>query len=236
MAPKKKVAILQSNYIPWKGYFDLINMADEFIFYDEVQFTKNDWRNRNKIKTHTGIQWLTIPVRQESLSQKIKDTQITDIYWNKKHWNAISINYSKAKYFKEYKDIFEELYRKSDEKYLCEVNYKFIKLICNILGINTQINWSSNYQLIEGKTERLVSICKQAGASHYVAGPSSKNYLDERLFKHEEISIEYIDYTNYPEYNQLHGQFVHEVSVIDLILNEGPNAPRFMKSFNVFVR
>ena len=138
----KKIAILQSNYIPWKGYFDLINMVDEFIFYDEVQYTKNDWRNRNKIKTPQGIQWLTIPVRQENLEQKIKDTKISDKKWNIKHWRTISQNYSKAKYFKDYKDIFEELYLTCDEEYLSEINYKFITTINEILGIKTKLRWS----------------------------------------------------------------------------------------------
>ncbi|HIP48251.1 MAG TPA: hypothetical protein EYG92_04705, partial [Lutibacter sp.] len=129
----KKIAILQSNYIPWKGYFDLINMVDEFILYDEVQYTKNDWRNRNKIQTKQGVQWLTIPVRQKELSQLIKDTKITDKKWGKKHWATIRQNYSKAKYFKEYKDIFEELYLNCEEQYLSQINYKFIVVINEIL-------------------------------------------------------------------------------------------------------
>jgi len=112
MSVQKKVAILQSNYIPWKGYFDIIAMVDEFIFLDEVQFTKNDWRNRNKIKGPSGPVWLTIPVRHESLSQKIQDTQIASRNWSKKHWNAISLYYSRAKAFNEYKDIFREMIKR----------------------------------------------------------------------------------------------------------------------------
>src|SRR4051812_22240537 len=108
----KKVAILQSNYIPWKGYFDLINMVDEFIIYDDVQYTKNDWRNRNKIKTPNGLLWLTIPTRQLSLSQKIIDTQIADNHWNKKHLSTIKQFYSKAPFYKLYQSFIEELYMK----------------------------------------------------------------------------------------------------------------------------
>ena len=106
----KKIAILQSNYIPWKGYFDLINMVDEFVLYDDVQYTHRDWRNRNKIKTSHGLKWLTIPVRQERFEQKIIETKVIDKRWNTKHWKSLVQNYSKAKYFNEYKYIFEELW------------------------------------------------------------------------------------------------------------------------------
>ena len=182
----KKIAILQSNYIPWKGYFDLINMVDEFIFYDEVQYTKNDWRNRNKIKTPQGIQWLTIPVRQESLDQKIKDTKISDKKWNIKHWRTISQNYSKAKYFKDYKDIFEELYLTCDEEYLSEINYKFITTINEILEIKTKLRWSSEFELVDGQTEKLLGICKDCNADIYLSGPAAKDYFNEEVSKARE--------------------------------------------------
>jgi len=227
----KKIAILQSNYIPWKGYFELINMVDEFVFYDEVQYTKNDWRNRNKIKTSQGIQWLTIPVRQESLEQKIKDTKITDKKWNIKHWRAISQNYAKAKYFKEYKEIFEELYLGCDEEYLSQINYKFITAINEILGIKTKLRWSSEFELVDGQTEKLLGICKDCNADVYLSGPAAKDYFDEELAKLENIQVEWMDYSGYKEYNQLHLPFEHGVSILDLIFNEGPNATKFMKSF-----
>ena len=182
----KKVAILQSNYIPWKGYFDLINMVDEFILYDEVQYTKNDWRNRNKIKTPQGIQWLTIPVRQESLDQKIKDTKISDKKWNIKHWRTISQNYSKSKYFKDYKDIFEELYLTCDEEYLSQINYKFITTINEILEIKTKLRWSSEFELVDGQTEKLLGICKDCNADIYLSGPAAKDYFNEEVSKARE--------------------------------------------------
>ena len=106
----KKIAILQSNYIPWKGYFDLINMVDEFVIFDTAQFTKNDWRNRNKIKTSQGVQWLTIPAQQNSLQQLICETKVSNPKWAKKHWSTIAQNYSKTPYFKDYKDLFESFY------------------------------------------------------------------------------------------------------------------------------
>lgn len=227
----KKIAILQSNYIPWKGYFDLINMVDEFIFYDEVQYTKNDWRNRNKIKTPQGIQWLTIPVRQESLEQKIKDTKISDKKWNIKHWRTISQNYSKAKYFKDYKDIFEELYLTCDEEYLSQINYKFITTINEILEIKTKLRWSSEFELVDGQTEKLLGICKDCNADIYLSGPAAKDYFNEDLAKQENIKVEWMDYSGYKEYEQLNPPFEHGVTILDLIFNEGDKAKEFMKSF-----
>ena len=227
----KKIAILQSNYIPWKGYFDLINMVDEFIFYDEVQYTKNDWRNRNKIKTPQDIQWLTIPVRQEILDQKIKDTKISDKKWNIKHWRTISQNYSKAKYFKDYKDIFEELYLTCDEVYLSQINYKFITTINEILGIKTKLRWSSEFELVDGQTEKLLGICKDCNADIYLSGPAAKDYFDEELAKQENIKVEWMDYSGYKEYEQLNPPFEHGVTILDLIFNQGANAKEFMKSF-----
>ena len=227
----KKVAILQSNYIPWKGYFDLINMVDEFILYDEVQYTKNDWRNRNKIKTPQGIQWLTIPVRQESLDQKIKDTKISDKKWNIKHWRTISQNYSKSKYFKDYKDIFEELYLTCDEEYLSQINYKFITTINEILEIKTKLRWSSEFELVDGQTEKLLGICKDCNADIYLSGPAAKDYFNEELAKQENIKVEWMDYSGYKEYEQLNPPFEHGVTILDLIFNEGDRAKEFMKSF-----
>lgn len=227
----KKVAILQSNYIPWKGYFDLINMVDEFIIYDEVQYTKNDWRNRNKIKTSQGAKWLTIPVRQENLGQKIKDTKITDKKWNIKHWRAISQNYVKAKYFKEYKDVFEELYLGCDEEYLSQINYKFIIVINETLGIKTKIRWSSEFELTGGQTEKLLGVCRDCNADIYISGPAAKDYFDEELAKKENIKVEWMDYGGYKEYGQLYPPFEHAVTILDLIFNEGSNATKVMKSF-----
>jgi hypothetical protein len=228
----KKIAILQSNYIPWKGYFDLINNVDEFILFDDMQYTKNDWRNRNKIKTAKGSQWLTIPVRQEKLSQIIKDTKVIDSRWQKKHWATISQNYSKAKYFKDYKDVFEELYLKQKYEYLSLVNYSFIVQINNILGIKTKLRWSSEFELLEGKTEKLLSICKDCDASEYVSGPAAKDYFDIKLAQEYAVNVSWVDYSGYDEYQQSPAPFDHAVSILDLIFNEGPNATKYMKTFS----
>lgn len=231
MHGKKKIAIVQSNYIPWKGYFDLVNMVDEFILYDDMQYTRRDWRNRNKIKTRNGLKWLTIPVVVKGkYHQKINETEISDSSWPKKHWNTIAQNYSKSKYFGEYRAFFEELYLSCEEKLLYKINYRFIKSICGLLGITTKISWSMDYRPAKGKTERLIDLCKQAGAIDYLSGPSARAYMDEERFAQEGIRLEYIDYSGYCEYKQLYPPFEHGVSIIDMLFNEGPNAKNFLLS------
>jgi hypothetical protein len=226
------VAIVQSNYIPWKGYFDLINLVDEFILFDDTQYTRRDWRNRNLIKTPAGPKWLTIPVAVKgNYFQRIKDTTISDPRWARKHWESIVHNYSKAKYFAAYREAFESLYLGSEERFLSRVNYLFITAISKMLNIDTTFSWSENGALAEGKTERLVSLCKQAGATTYISGPAARDYLDEPMFARENIELQYIDYSSYPEYRQLSPPFEHRVSIIDLIFNEGPEATKYMKSF-----
>lgn len=228
----KLAAILQSNYIPWKGYFDLINQVDEFILYDDMQYTRRDWRNRNKIKTSNGVIWLTIPVETKGkYYEKIKEIKVSDPNWAKTHWKTIEVSYARAKYFKEYRERFETLYLESQEQYLSEINYRFITEICKLLNITTRLSWSSSYQLAEGRTERLVGLCKQVGATRYLSGPAAKDYMEEELFQNEGLTVEYADYSGYPEYTQLYPPFDHAVSILDLIFNEGPNASRYMKSF-----
>jgi len=229
----KKVAIIQSNYIPWKGYFDIINSVDEFIIYDDVQYTKRDWRNRNIIKTPKGLQWITIPVRHEYLNQKIKDIKVADKNWNKKHWKTLQTYYAKSKYFSEYKDIFEELYLNISTCFLSEINYNFIITINKIIGIEKKISWSSDYILKEGRVERLIDLCKQANTTEYVSGAAAKQYIDEQVFSSENIKLSWMDYSGYPEYYQSYPPFEHGVSIIDLIFNEGINSKKFMKSFGV---
>jgi len=225
----KKIAILQSNYIPWKGYFDIIKQVDEFIFYDDVQYTKNDWRNRNKIKTSSGPLWLTIPVRQETLSQKINETKVSQDNWAEKHWKSISLNYSKAPFYNLYKERLELFFMEMKSPYLSEINRSAIELLNSFLGIKTALTSSADYKLIEGKNERLIDLILQAGGTHYLSGPSAKDYIREDLFKEAGIEISWMDYSGYIEYPQLFPPFVHAVSVLDLILNTGPDSKEFMK-------
>lgn len=227
----KRVAILQSNYIPWKGYFDLIDSVDEFIIYDDVQYTKNDWRNRNKIKTPNGLQWLTVPVGQ-NISRKIREVKLPDSNWQIKHWKTIEANYSRASHFDEIKEILEPLYCKNKYNLLSQLNRVFIDSISRYLGIRTLISDSGGYLLKGDRTERLVNICKQAGATEYVSGPAAKAYIDEDLFERQKIQLSWFRYSAYPEYPQLWGDFVHAVSIIDLMFNMGKEAAEYFKQAN----
>jgi hypothetical protein len=228
----KVVAIVQSNYIPWKGYFDLINLSDEFILFDDVQYTPRDWRNRNRIKTPTGVTWLTIPVEVKGKRfQKIRDTLISEPDWNRRHWQTLVHSYSAAKYFSTYRSTFEPLYLGMKETSLSRVNYTFLKAICELLGCKTKISWSMDYEIIEGKTERLLSLCQQVGADVYLSGPAARGYIQEDLFENAGIQVRYMDYSGYAEYPQLHGLFDHAVTVLDLLFNTGPDACKYLKSF-----
>jgi hypothetical protein len=230
----KRIAIVQSNYIPWKGYFDLINLVDEFVLIDDFQYTKEDWRNRNLIKTQNGTQWLTIPVSYKNSLKPIRTIKVSDSHWAKKHWNKIVPSYVKAKHFRQYRDFFEELYLGLDETYLSKINYRFITAICDLLSIKTKISWSMDYRLEGGKTERLVNLCKQLHATEYLSGPAAKSYLDVSAFESENIRVSWMSYQGYPEYDQLYTPpFIHEVSIIDLIFNIGSlEAPCYMLSFD----
>ncbi|MBI4647274.1 MAG: WbqC family protein [Bacteroidia bacterium] len=228
---KKKIAAIQSNYIPWKGYFDIINSVDAFIIYDHVQYTKNDWRNRNKIKTHQGIKWITIPVSSR-FGAKIHEVFCINNNWRKKHLNMIKYEYNKAGFYKEFIDFFEKLYLSSDETNLSKINFSFIASICQILDIKTKIVNSLDFNLVGDKIECLVELCKLFNANVYLSGPRGRGYLNEKLFKDENIDVIYMNYSGYKEYNQLFPPFDHFVSIIDLIFCEGKNAKKFMLSFN----
>ncbi len=228
----KRSLITQSNYIPWKGYFDAINMADVFVLYDDMQYTKRDWRNRNKIVTPQGLQWISIPVEVKGkYLQNINETKISDSNWPKDHWNALRYNYSKAPYFSAYKDFFEDLYLNCHEEYLSLINYRFLKGICDLLGITTQFKWSSEFQLRGDRSEKLLNACRDLGASIYLSGPAAKDYLELDLFEKQGVKVQWLDYSGYPEYQQAYGDFEHGVTILDLIFNTGPDAKQFMKSF-----
>jgi hypothetical protein len=227
-----KIFITQSNYIPWKGYFDAINEADYFVIYDHVQYTKNDWRNRNKIKSRAGTEWITIPIRFLNLNQKINEVEVAINNWAIKNWKTICSVYSKSPYFKTYKETFENIYTSIETNKLSEINLIFIKKICEILSINTKIIQSTELDLSENdRVLKLISICKQLGGTEYLSGPAGKNYIDESIFINEGLSIKWLDYNDYQEYNQLFPPFDHYVTILDLIFNEGPNAKKYMKSF-----
>jgi hypothetical protein len=227
----KRLAILQSSYIPWKGYFDLIRAVDEFILLDNVQYTRRDWRNRNLVKTPSGPQWLTIPVSAKGkYTQTIDETVVSDARWARRHWQTITRHYQGAPFFSKYRDAFEAAYLGCDEQHLSRINDRFIRLICGLLGIETKITWSMDYTAGEGKTQRLVDLCRQSGATTYLSGPSAKDYIEPELFAAEGIELRYADYAGYAEYPQLFPPFEHKVSVIDLLFNAGPDAVHYLKA------
>ncbi len=228
----KTVAIVQSCYIPWKGYFDLVNRADEFILYDDRQYTRRDWRNRNRIKTPQGPIWLTIPVQVKGrYHQRIDETEISDADWREQHWRTLRHAYAAAPCFSDVADRSEALYRETRETRLSLVNRRFIDAICELLGIETSLSWSTDYDVEGARTERLVNLCLAAGASRYLSGPSAREYLDEEQFARHDIDLEYVDYAGYPEYPQLYPPFEHAVTILDLLFHTGRDAPRYMKSF-----
>jgi hypothetical protein len=227
----KKVAILQSNYIPWKGYFDLIAAVDEFILFDDMQYTRRDWRNRNRIKTPQGVQWLTIPVKVKGkYYQTIRETEIEGDQWAKDHWNALSQNCRRAPCFNEIAEWLEPLYlNEPPAAHLSQLNRRFIEAVCAYLGIKTTISNSWDFPLSKGKTERLADLCKQAGGTEYISGPSAKDYMEERIFTDMGITLTWFDYAGYKEYPQLWGEFTHGVTILDLLFNCGQDAHRYMR-------
>ena len=231
---KKRVAILQSSYIPWKGYFDQINQVDYFVLYDCVQYTRRDWRNRNKIKTPHGTHWLTIPVSVKGkFFTPIWDVEVSDNTWAREHFLSIKHHYTSAPFFKNYetelKEIFDEA---AGLKLLSDVNHLFLNRICKWLGINTPIKKSQEFQLHEGKSERLLGICQDLNAAVYLSGPAARDYLDTAMFERAGISVEWADYSGYPEYPQVHPPFEHGVSALDLLFHTGAEAGNYMKSFS----
>lgn len=233
----KKVAILQSNYIPWKGYFDMIAVADEFILYDDMQYTRRDWRNRNQIKTPQGQQWLTVPVKVKGkYHQTIRETEIDGSDWAEAHWKALARNYRRAPHFDEVAALFEPLYRQRQYTHLSTLNHGLIMGICAYLGIATKISNSWDYALIDGKTERLADLCLQVGGTQYISGPAAKDYIDEHIFTEQGITLTWFDYAGYPEYPQLWGEFTHGVTILDLLFNCGKDTPRYMKHVDSIMR
>lgn len=227
--PPKRVAILQSNYIPWKGYFDIIHDVDEFFFYDDVQYTKQDWRNRNRIKTAAGPVWLTIPVGA-SLQRLICEVELPGSYWAIDHWDRIEAAYEAAPHFHRYRDLLRDALLDPSRRLLSDLNQHLIRLISReILGITTEFRDSRALHLgAHDKQDRVLEILRASGASVYVSGPAAKQYLDEKTLATAGIDVVWKDYGGYPEYEQLHGPFRHDVSILDLLFHVGPDAPRYI--------
>lgn len=222
-----KAAILQSNYIPWKGYFDIINDVDIFVILDNVQYTKMDWRNRNLIKTRHGLQWLTVPV-QGGIDQQICDVKIDYRQnWVRKHTETLRQNYSKSSCQKDFMPLLEASLNKRFS-HLSMLNVELIKTISKYLEIDTKFVLSTELTVNGYKTDRLVNICNEIGADHYISGPSAKNYIIPEKFESSGIQVQYKDYSSYPVYPQLFDTFEHKLSILDLIFNTGKNAPHYI--------
>jgi hypothetical protein len=213
-----KVAVIQSNYIPWRGYFDIMHDADVFVFYDDVQYTVNDWRNRNRIKTANGVIWLTIPVGGQN-DRRICDVEIQDRSWARKHWMTIEQSYRRAPGFRRYGDLFREIYARPWQS-LSELNQTLTRTIAvDMLGIRTRIRDSREFPL-EGKAgDRLLMLLGHIGATEYISGPAARAYLDVDRYARAGVTVHWKDYGTYPAYPQLHGGYAPGLSVVDLLMN-----------------
>jgi len=229
----KTVAIIQSSYIPWKGYFDMIRNVDLFIFYDHVQYTKKDWRSRNYIKTPSGKKLLTIPCGHDT-NRKIFEVELFDHSWQRSHLDSIRQNYKKSRYYWKYSPFFEQIYLSKEWTNLSEFNQYVIKKIsCELMGVHTIFEDSRKYNIIHSKAEGVKEILEKCGADVYLCGPSARNYLSEEFIQTIPSKIIWMNYSGYPEYNQLYPPFDHHVSILDLIFNEGPNMLNFMKNLSL---
>ena len=227
------VVILQPSYIPWRGYFDQIRRADLFIFYDDVQYDKHGWRNRNQIKTSQGKQWLTIPVHSKGVTEgiPIKDVRIDwSKSWPKKHFNALTIAYAKAPFFASYQPWLASVYERKNE-FLTDFTIDTTVELAEILDIrDTKFMRSSEIPGIDGqKTDRLIQILEYVGAKHYFSGPSARDYIERKKFDEAGITLEFIEY-DYPEYPQLHPPYDPFVTILDLLFMAGEEALSYIIS------
>lgn len=200
-----RVGIIQSNYVPWLGYFEFISKCDLFILLDSVQYTRRDWRNRNKIRTPRGDVWLTIPLKQSgNFEAKINEMEVSDPLWCKQHFDILRQAYRGAVNWKRYEDELEWAYIDSPSM-LTGINSRFLALACEWLKVHTPIRADSDFQADGVKSERLIALCKSAGATRYLSGPSAKNYLDEKLFNDNGIAVDWMQYSEWPKLSFLHG-------------------------------
>jgi WbqC-like protein family len=213
-----RAVVLQSNYLPWRGYFHLIHDADHFVFYDEVKYTKNDWRNRNRIVTKNRPQWFTIPISKTAVHQKISEVSLPD-GWQEDHFKVLLLAYKRAPFFNQLEPLIFDFYKARKWETLSSFNQYAIRSISRLLNIQTKFSDSSSYTLEGDRVDRLVNLLMQVGATHYLSGPSAANYLTgkEHLFEEKNITLEYKKYPVYKEYKQNFSPFQPSVSIVDLI-------------------
>jgi hypothetical protein len=229
--PRPSVAILQSCYIPWKGYFDLIGSVDIFVVYDDVQYSKNHWHNRNQIKTQHGLKWLTIPVSKAGSTFPMIDQVKVAEPFSKKHWVSLSQAYAKAPFFKSYAPRIEALFECVDKmEKLSEINVFLLRDLSSLLGFKTRFVMSSDLKAGGRKTDRVLAICQELNAGCYLSGPSAKDYFEGKKFDAAGIAYRWMDYSDYPAYPQVHGEFAGAVTILDLLFHTGSEARHYMKA------
>lgn len=224
-----RVAAIQSSFIPWRGYFDFIASVDVFVFLDDVQYTARDWRNRNKIKTPKGVEWVTVPVVHAGRGLLVCEAKIDYSHgWIKKILGSWSANYGRTEFFNTTVELLAEIETARYEN-LSSLNTELTKRICDYLCITTPLISSSELSLVGTKTDRLIDLLKKLNATAYLSGPSADAYLDKEAFRRNGIRLEYKSY-DYDPYPQLWGSFEGAVTVLDLIANCGPEAKNHIRS------
>lgn len=217
----KRIVVLQPSYLPWLGYFDQLYKSDVFVLYDDVQYDKHGWRNRNRIKTDKGPLWLTVPVLTHGQGLPTnRDARIdTRQPWARKHLQALRVNYAKAPAFEEVFGALEPVLGRP-WTHLIDLNRAVLEMLCRLLGLTRLIRLSSELDVPGQKSERLIALCRALGAGRYLTGDAASHYLDETQFAAHDIRVEYHHY-RHPVYAQLHGEFVPYLSVVDLLMNHG---------------
>lgn len=216
-----RVGILQPGYLPWLGFFEQVCRCDQFVLFDDVQFDKNSWRNRNRIKTPEGPLWLTVPVRHRGhIGQTLLQTEITECtVWPRKHLNTLHAYYGKAPHFKRYIEGLAGIYRRK-WVYLVDLDLALIFHLLEVLGITTPVLRSSELGITGKSTERLVTICKALKADRFYEGAAGQDYIEAEKFAEAGIVLEYQHY-EHPTYPQLYGEFIPYLSVVDVLFNCG---------------
>ena len=227
-----RVGIIQSCYVPWRGYFDFIASVDKFVFYDDVQYTRRDWRNRNQLKTAAGLVWISVPVKYASRgTETIDRTEVvyaSDEDWQGRHLNLLRQHYSQAPHYAAAQRLLEDAFAFNDRT-ISELNVRLTRSICECLGIHTEFLHAPALQAEGQKTERLIEILRKVGATRYLSGASADAYLDKQAFADSGIALEYKSY-DYLPYGQLWGEFAGTVSILDLIANCGPGSRDYLRS------
>jgi hypothetical protein len=224
----KKVAIIQSNYLPWKGYFDIIHDVDLFVFHDDLKYTKQDWRNRNQLKNGDTKLWITLPVGAKAERLNIDQVTLSSADWQTNHWNLIKQTYGKAAFFTHYADFFEEVYLRRKWNFLSELNQYLIKAICGLLDVKTPFINSGDLNLPGNRTDKVINIVKAVGGTSYLSGPTAMNYIEKEKFESAGIELVFKSYEGYPEYPQNGFPFDHQVAIVDILFHTGPKAHHYI--------